>query len=138
MISSEITNSPIVAAALKDYHAAAAAYDIGLRNIESERQNMENAKAEVLRLVKEHGGYRQNGLVAYMEDRVSYAAQVSFVRHHLAKQWADAVIVEAVNEKALEGLRKGGLITDAEYDACRVETKRVAAFICPVPKQADA
>lgn len=135
MITSEITNSPIVATALKDYYDHVAYYDVCLRAVEPERLKVEAARAEVLRLVKEHGGYKQDGMVAYIEDRVSYAAQVALVKAHLAQQWADAVIVEAVNDKALEGLRKGGLITSEEYDACRVETKRVPAFICSLPKQ---
>lgn len=134
MITSPITNSPIVAAALKDYYAAAGYYDKCLRDIEKYQLTVEVTKAEVLRLVKEHGGYQQDGMVAYTEDRVSYAARVELVRHNLPDKLAEAVIVEAVNEQVLAGLCKGGLITAEQYAACRVETKRVPAFVCPVPK----
>jgi len=92
------------------------------------------AKAEVKEVVKELGGYEKEGFKAYFEERESYDYDIMKLGE-LCPAWVlTAVTEKVINKPKLEALTKGGLVTEATLSECRVITKKVEAFVCPMPK----
>jgi len=98
-------------------------------------EKVKAARAMVEEMVREQGEYKEGDYQAYFQVRRSYDFPPKLLRQNLPAAMAAICIQEAVNQKALEGLLKGKLVTQEEYDACKVETKAINVFVCPVPKK---
>jgi hypothetical protein len=90
-------------------------------------------QAEIKKLIESQGSYQntETGQYALKQRRVSFTYSPELVKANLPK-FACALIEERVNEKALDGLVKGGLINNEQVASCVGETKETYAFIIKV------
>lgn len=77
-----------------------------------------------------HGSYQDldAGDYAIKQKRLSITYVVAKVREFI-RTYAEAVIEEAVSKPKLEGLRKGGLVTQEDLDRCAETTESFAYVI---------
>jgi hypothetical protein len=112
--------------------------ELATYKIAGEIANLENLINEsnkcIRELIEEQGGYQdiEKGFYALQQRRKSFIYSTDLVKANLTK-FASAIIEERVNDKALEGLLKGGLITNEQLASCVGETKETLAFIVRVP-----
>jgi len=79
------------------------------------------------------------GVYAIRQRRISVTYVASRVKEFL-RSYATAVIEEVVNKSKLEGLRKGGLVTQEDLDRCSDTTESFAYIIkaaVPESKQSE-
>ena len=81
-------------------------------------------------LVETYGSYQdmEQGLYAIKQAKISVSYDPMRVKANLPK-FADAVIEETVNKKAIEGLIKGKLISPEQADACADKSESYAYII---------
>lgn len=84
--------------------------------------------------IEAHGSYQDlnAGDYAIKQKKLSVTYIASKVREFL-RTYADAVIEEVVSKPKLEGLRKGGLVSQADLDRC-ADTTESFAYIIKVPE----
>lgn len=77
-----------------------------------------------------HGSFQDldTGTYALKQRKISITYIASKVREFL-RTYADAVIEEVVSKSKLEGLRKGGLVSQADLDRCADTTESFAYII---------
>lgn len=80
--------------------------------------------------INAHGSYQDLGTGDYAikQRRLSITYIPGRIREFL-RDYADAVIEEVVNKKKLEGLHKGGLVSQGDLDRCGESTESFAFII---------
>lgn len=84
----------------------------------------------IRKLIDEHGSYQdiEKGWYAIKQRRESITYQPILVRRLLPDNVASLVLVESVDTKKLDGLIKGGIVTQEQAKACG-EVKETFAYI---------
>ena len=137
-----LTNSPEVSLLLSAWREAQAITVARQAALDATAESKAVAKAAeaeqiahdaVREAVTLHGGYQDidKGLYALLQRRTSVTYDPKSARKAIP-MFADAVIVEAVDSKAIHGLLKGGLITEAQVGQFEVRKDLTSAFIVGV------
>jgi len=85
---------------------------------------------DIRQAIDQHGSYQDfdNGIYAVKQRRESITYQPMLVRRLLPENVASLVLVESVDTKKLDGLIKGGIVTQEQAKACG-EVKETYAYI---------
>ena len=80
-----------------------------------------------------YGGYQDILIGRYALKMISYSTTylIPKIKEHI-KDFADKIIIEAVNEKALKGLVKGELVTKEQLALCSEKKRKAAPYVIKV------
>ena len=88
---------------------------------------------ELRAAIDKHGGYQDVEKGEYALKMISYSTiyLIPKIKEHI-KDFADKIIIEAVNEKALKGLVKGELVTKEQLALCSEKVKKASTYVIKV------
>jgi len=98
------------------------------------QKDITDCRQSIQKAIEAHGSYQDldTGTYAVKQRKLTITYAVSKVREFI-RTYAEAVIDESVNKTKLEGLRKGGLVDQADLDRC-ADTTETFAFLIKVPE----
>ena len=99
-------------------------------DLRAKQEEIANLEKSIREAIDSFGSYQDldTGDYAIKQKKLSITYVVSRVKDFL-RTYADAVIEEVVSKPKLEGLHKGGLISQADLDRCSEYTESFAFII---------